>query len=69
MPVVHPTILGYGLSPDGRLVLTWSPVGLKLQRTTDLGTPDWQDVPNSENSATVILPMTDKAGFFRLIKP
>jgi hypothetical protein len=43
--------------------------GIRLQRTTSLAKPDWQDVPNSEGSNSVRLPTLSAASFFRLIRP
>ena len=42
--------------------------GIRLQRTTDLTDPDWQDVPDSEGASTLMLSQTDHAAFFRLVK-
>lgn len=51
--------------------LRWSWVGgpgIRLQRTTSLSAPDWQDVPDSEGVRTLLLPQTGRTEFFRLVK-
>jgi hypothetical protein len=51
------------------LAITWSgEPGLRLQSSSTIANPDWQDVPNTsgQNSATV--PITGMTGFFRLAK-
>jgi hypothetical protein len=42
--------------------------GIRLQRTTSLSNPDWQDVPTSEGASGVRLPLPGAASFFRLIR-
>jgi hypothetical protein len=54
----------------GVAVLTWGGgPGIKLQKTTSLSTPDWQDVPGTLGQSVFALPPTDTAAFFRLIQP
>jgi len=54
----------------GVAVLTWEGgPGIKLQKTTSLTTPNWQDVPNTDGQSLSVLPQTDAAAFFRLIQP
>ena len=43
--------------------------GIKLQKTSTLLDPAWQDVPGTDGSSAVRLPLTDQAAYFRLIKP
>jgi hypothetical protein len=51
-------------------VLTWDGgPGIKLQKTTSLTSPDWQDVPNTEGKSLIALPPTDTVAFFRLTMP
>lgn len=42
--------------------------GIRLQRTTNLSNPDWQDVPNTLGASGVRLALPGPASFFRLIK-
>ena len=42
--------------------------GIKLQKSTALTNPVWQDVPGTEGQRNVSLPPTDAAAYFRLIK-
>jgi hypothetical protein len=54
----------------GVAVLTWQGgPGIKLQKTTSLSTPNWQDVPGTIGQSLIALPPTDTAAFFRLIQP
>jgi len=53
----------------GVAVLTWEGgPGIKLQKTTSLTTPNWQDVPNTAGQSLAALPLSDAAAFFRLIQ-
>ena len=58
------------LAPDG-LRLEWpvAVLGSRLQRTTPLTNPVWQDVPGSAHVNSIGLPVDDTAGFFRLVQP
>ena len=52
------------------LTLSWNGgPGIRLQKTTTLTNPDWQDVDGSEGQSSVNLPMSDSSAFFRLVKP
>jgi sugar lactone lactonase YvrE len=52
------------------LTLSWNGgPGIKLQKTTNLANPDWQDVPGSEGVSQIELPCAEAAAFFRLVKP
>jgi hypothetical protein len=52
------------------LTLSWTGgPGIKLQKTTNLTTPNWQDVPGSDGVSSLGLPRTDPTAFFRLIQP
>ncbi|MGH7972215.1 MAG: hypothetical protein ACREIC_26175, partial [Limisphaerales bacterium] len=55
----------------GGLSLQWNnaATGFKLQRTGNLTSPNWQDVPGSQAVNTLTLPLTNGTGFFRLVKP
>lgn len=57
--------------PGSDLVLSWNDatVGLRLQRTSSLTAPDWQDVPGSETTNQVAWPAESGAAFFRLVEP
>lgn len=53
----------------GTMTLTWATSNdVRLQKATDLVNAVWQDVPESENTNTVTLPMTEPTAFFRLVK-
>jgi hypothetical protein len=50
-------------------VLTWEGnPGIKLQKSTSLTNPNWQDVPGTTGQSLAILPQAD-AAFFRLVQP
>jgi len=54
----------------GVAVLTWQGgPGIKLQKTTSLSAPNWQDVPGTLGQSVFALPPADAAAFFRLIQP
>jgi hypothetical protein len=54
---------------EGAIILTWpGGPGITLQKTTNLASPDWQDVPGTTGQSLAILPQAD-AAFFRLVKP
>jgi len=51
------------------LTLSWSGgPGIKLQKTTSLTNPNWQDVMGSDGASSIALPCDGAAGFFRLIQ-
>jgi hypothetical protein len=54
----------------GLLTLTWNDAanGFTLQRASVISGADWQDVPGSEAVTTLEVPITEAAGFFRLIR-
>jgi len=54
---------------DLRLEWPVTALGSKLQRTTSLQNPLWQDVPGSETATSVTVPVANAAEFFRLVKP
>ncbi len=62
--------LSVALRPSG-LRLEWpaTALGAKLQRTSSLTNPAWQNVPGSETAITVTLPLGDLMEFFRLVRP
>ena len=61
---LNPPVLANGVA-----VVTWEGgPGIKLQKTTSLANPDWQDVPGTTGQSLAILPQTD-AAFFRLTMP
>jgi hypothetical protein len=54
---------------DGTMTLTWAwTKDVRLQKANNLITPVWQDVPESEGTNTVTLPVTKEMEFFRLVK-
>lgn len=77
-------ILGYYLSPyadpqlqidagvaNGNAFVAWASgaIGMKLQRTPSLTSPDWQFVAGSETTNQVTLPIGSGSEFFRLVEP
>jgi hypothetical protein len=57
------------LSANG-LTLSWTGgAGIKLQQTTSLTIPNWQDVAGSDGVSSLELPRDAAAAFFRLIQP
>ena len=60
-PLKPPVIAG------GMMTLTWPYLdGARLQMATNLAKPYWQDIPESEGTNIVSLPLTEGAAFFRL---
>jgi hypothetical protein len=55
---------------SGRMMtLTWPAMdGVRLQKCTNLVNAVWEDVPESEGTNTLTLPMTEGKAFFRLVK-
>jgi len=43
--------------------------GIRLQRTTSLTAPVWEDVPNSDGVSSLLLPPPNPSAFFRLVRP
>lgn len=53
----------------GMMTLTWATTDdVRLQKTTNLLNAVWTDVPESEGTNTLTLPMTEPTTFFRLVK-
>ena len=64
-PPLKPPVVSGGL-----MTLSWPVMeGVRLQKATNLTSAVWQDVPESEGTNMVGLPMTDAMAFFRLVKP
>jgi hypothetical protein len=42
---------------------------MKLQIATDTSLRNWTNIPNSESTNRVVIPMTAPSGIFRLIRP
>jgi hypothetical protein len=54
---------------NGTMTLTWATTNdVRLQKTTNLVNAVWQDVPESEGTNMVALPITEEKAFFRLVK-
>ena len=52
------------------LSLSWNGgPGIKLQKTTTLTNPNWQDVDGSDGVSSINVPMSGGSEFFRLVKP
>ena len=64
-----PPVLRHVRAPDGQLILNWDPgaIGFRIQKSFSLIDPDWQDVPESERTNAIKLPITDRSAYFRLL--
>lgn len=52
------------------MTLSWPAVeGVRLQKSFGLSAPSWQEVPGSEITNTMTLPMSENMGLYRLVKP
>jgi len=52
-----------------KIALSWTGgSGIKLQKTTNLTSRSWQDVPGSDGVSQIELPRVDPVAFFRLIQ-
>jgi nicotinate dehydrogenase subunit B len=53
-----------------QIQLSWNGgPGIKLQRSSSLANPVWQDVPDTDAKNSVNLPLTEATAFFRVFKP
>jgi hypothetical protein len=51
------------------VVISWvGAPGVKLQKTTSLTNPNWQDVPGSTGASSVTEPTTGPAAYYRLVR-
>lgn len=67
--VTFPMAINPPVLVGGMLELGWNGgPGIKLQKTTSLSNPDWQDVPGSEGVSSLTLPASGPSSFFRLCK-
>lgn len=54
----------------GNVLISWNGgAGIKLQTTTSLTNPNWQDVPGSLGVSSISLPATGDPAYFRLARP
>ncbi len=52
------------------VIISWDgATGTKLQKSTSLTTPDWQDVPGSDGASSVSEPASAPAAYYRLVRP
>ena len=52
------------------MLLSWpGGAGTRLQRAMSLDAPVWQDVPYSEGASNLRLSLSNRSGFFRLVRP
>jgi len=58
-------------APSTNVVVSWASgaVGMRLQRTSTLVSPNWQFVSGSEATNRMTLPITNTISFFRLTEP
>lgn len=67
--IAMPLRLDATVLPGNRLELSWRGAsGVRLQETTSLANPGWQDLPDSEGQSSLELPMTKAMAFFRLVQ-
>jgi len=58
------------VSSGGNVSISWSgAAGTKLQKSTSLTSPNWQDVPGSNGASSVSEPASSAAAFYRLVRP
>jgi hypothetical protein len=65
-------VLDLSITPatNGLLILSWRPIpGLRLQKSNSFALPAWQDIPIAEGTNSKSLLPSDKAAFFRLMRP
>ena len=63
-PPLKPPVIG-----SGKMTFTWPTLGgVHLQQTLSLAPPDWRDVPGTDLTNVVSLPMTNAGAFFRLVQ-
>lgn len=54
----------------GNVSISWAgAAGTKLQKSTSLTNPNWQDVPGSNGASNVIEPASDPGAYYRLVRP
>ena len=52
------------------VTISWNGAGgVKLQKSTSLTTPDWQDVPGSDGASSVSEPASGAGAYYRLVRP
>jgi alpha-L-rhamnosidase len=74
VPLLTPVQLDLQVTPassGNEIQITWPAdhTGWRLQMRTNLLEGNWEDVPNANHVNTVLLPMTNPMGFFRLVYP
>jgi hypothetical protein len=58
------------IQSNSNVIISWpGDPSIRLQRTTNLSNPDWQDVPGTTGADSAALPATNAAAFFRLLAP
>lgn len=57
--------------PSGNVIVSWvsEATGMRLQRTPSLTAPDWQNVPGSDTTNRMTLPIGSGSEFFRMVEP
>jgi len=66
--LARPTINSIVRNGDNAMISWNGAAGTKLQKTTSLTSPNWQDVPGSNGASTASDPISG-AAFYRLIRP
>jgi len=73
LPANVPTFTEFNRFGTSALALGWNEAarGMKLQQSSSLANPVWQDVPGSTLTNQALMPVIhgSGAGFFRLVKP
>jgi hypothetical protein len=66
LPLKINSIVGSG----GNMSISWiGAAGTKLQKSTSLSSPDWQDVPGSNGASNVAQPAAGGQAYYRLVRP
>ena len=64
-----PMVLNKPAQTAGSVILSWNGgIRTRVQKSTSLKNPVWEDVPGTEGRSTIELPKTGDAAFFRLIR-
>jgi hypothetical protein len=68
IPAAAPNITSITRSGDN-VVIAWPGApGLRLQQTTSLSAPNWQNVPGTDGASSATVEATGTAAFFRLVR-
>ncbi len=58
------------VASGGNASISWNgAAGTKLQKSTSLTSPDWQDVSGSNGASNVLQPASGSQAYYRLVRP